>query len=84
MSQPNDLSRSFVALEQDETLIAVIEMSQSNWLTAAIVPGVERQPLKKVDPDADALLKLLHLWCGEAVRAGRQENAPRTAGSVIR
>jgi transposase len=72
MSQPNDLSRSFVALEQDKTLIAVIEMSQSNWLTAAIVPGVERQPLKKVDPDADALLKLLHRWCGEAVRAGRE------------
>lgn len=72
MSQPNDLSRSFVALEQDKTLIAVIEMSQSNWLIAAIVPGVERQPLKKVDPDADALLKLLHRWCGEAVRAGRE------------
>ena len=46
MSQPNDLSRSPVALEQDKTLIAVIEMSQSSWLVAGIVPGVERQPLK--------------------------------------
>ena len=72
MSQPNDLSRSLVALEQDKTLIAVIEMSQSNWLAAAIVPGVERQPLKKVDPDADVLLKLLHRWRGEAVQAGRE------------
>jgi transposase len=30
------------------------------------------QPLKKVDPDADVLLKLLHRWCGEAVRAGHE------------
>jgi transposase len=29
-------------------LIAVIEMSQSSWLVAGIVPGVERQPLKKL------------------------------------
>jgi transposase len=72
MSQPNDSSRSLAALEQDKTLIAVIEMSHSNWLAAAIVPGVERQPLKKVDPDADVLLRLLHRWCGEAVRAGRE------------
>lgn len=72
MSQANDLSKSLVALEQDKTLIAVIEMSQSNWLAAAIVPGIERQPLKKVDPDADVLLRLLHRWCGEAVRAGHE------------
>src|SRR5258707_6348264 len=35
MPQPNDLSRSLVALEQDITLIAVIEMSQSSWLGVA-------------------------------------------------
>jgi hypothetical protein len=46
--QPNDLSRSLTALEQDRTLIAVIEMSQSSWLVAGIVPGIERQPLKKL------------------------------------
>src|SRR5438876_11893024 len=32
MPQPNDLSRSLVTLEQDSTLIAVIEMGQSSWL----------------------------------------------------
>jgi hypothetical protein len=37
--QLNDLSRSLVALEQDATLIAVIEMGQSSWLVAGIVPG---------------------------------------------
>ena len=34
MPQPNDLSRSLTALDQDSTLIAVIEMSQANWLSA--------------------------------------------------
>jgi transposase len=62
MSQPFDASRSLTALEQDSTIIAVIEMSQSKWLVAAVVPGVERQPLKKLDADEAALLKLLHRW----------------------
>ena len=39
MPQLNDLSRSLVALEQDATLIAVIEMGQSSWLVAGVVPG---------------------------------------------
>jgi transposase len=38
----------------DATLIAVIEMSQSSWLVAGIVPGVERQRLKKLANDEDA------------------------------
>jgi len=70
MSQLNDLSKSLVALEQDATLIAVIEMSQSSWLVAGIVPGVERQPLKKLTTDQDALLQLLHRWRKEANEAG--------------
>ena len=32
MPQPNDLSRSLVALDQNSTIIAVVEMSQSSWL----------------------------------------------------
>ena len=36
MPQQNDLSRSLVALEQDITLIAVIEMSQSSWLVTGM------------------------------------------------
>jgi transposase len=44
MARLNDLSRSLVAFEQDATLIAVIEMGQSSWLVAGIVPGIERQP----------------------------------------
>jgi hypothetical protein len=46
-----DASRSLTALEQDSTIIAVIEMSQSKWLVAALVPGVERQPLMSATLD---------------------------------
>jgi transposase len=72
MSHPFDASRSVTVLEQDSTIIAVIEMSQSKWLVSAVVPGIERQPLKKLDPDEEALRKLLHRWRNEASRAGRK------------
>jgi transposase len=62
----NDLSRCVVALEQDATLIAAIEMGQSSWLVAGIVPGLDRYPLKKLGADRDALLQLLHRWRNEA------------------
>src|SRR4029453_13542045 len=70
MPQRNDLSRSLVALNQESTLIAVIEMSQSSWLVAGIVPGIERHPLKKLDPNEEALLRLLQRWQDEATKAG--------------
>ena len=71
MPQPNDLSRSLVALDQNSTIIAVIEMSQSSWLVAGMLPGIERQPRKKLEPNPERLLGLLHRWQDEAVRAGR-------------
>src|SRR5215210_6213709 len=71
MPQPNDLSRSRSALVQDSTIIAVVEMSQASWLVAAMVPGLDRHPLKKLEPDQDGLLRLLHRWQDEAVQAGR-------------
>src|ERR1700681_614037 len=71
MPQPNDLSRSLVALDQDSTIIAVIEMSQSSWLVAGMLPGIERQPRKKLEPSPERLLGLLHGWRDEAVSAGR-------------
>ncbi len=46
MQKLNDLSRSLTPLDPDGTLIAVIEMSQSSWLVAGIVPGVERVKFK--------------------------------------
>jgi transposase len=34
------------------------------------VPGIKRHPLKKLDTEKEALLKLLHRWRDEAVKAG--------------
>ena len=72
MPQANDLSRCLVTLEQDNTLIAVIELSQASWLVAGIVPAIERQPVKKIEADEVALLRLLERWRDEATKAGRR------------
>jgi hypothetical protein len=71
MSQPNDSNKSVTPLEKDTTMIAVIEMGQASWLVAGIVPGLERQPLKKLGSDEQALFQLLQRWRAEAVQAGR-------------
>jgi len=71
MSQLNDLSRSPTPLQQDSTIIAVIEMSQSSWLVAGIVPGIERHPLKKLEPSEEELIHLLMRWRAEATKHGR-------------
>lgn len=73
MPQPkDDLSRSLVALEQDKTLIAAVELSLSTWLVGAMVPGLQRDPLKKLPPDPEGLLGLLYRWRDEAAKAGQE------------
>lgn len=72
MMKLNDFSRSLTAFDQERTLVAVIEMSQSSWMVGAIIPGIERQPLKKLAPDEQALFKLLHRWRDEALKAGQE------------
>src|SRR3954462_14005222 len=69
--QLDDLSRSLTPLEQDSTIIAVIEMSQASWLVAGIVRGIERHPLKKLEPSEVVLLRLLMRWRAEATQKGR-------------
>src|SRR5260221_10985698 len=78
-TQIDDLSRSLVALEQDATLIAAVELSRSSWLVGAMVPGLERQPQKKLEPDPSALLTLLERWRDEGVKAGRTNRRIRLA-----
>ena len=70
MPGTNDLSRSLVSLDEDDTLIVVVEMSQSSWLVAGLLPGVVRQPLKNLGADQDALLSLLRRWRDETEKAG--------------
>jgi transposase len=71
MTQVNDLSRSLAAFEQDATLTVVVELSEASWLVAGMVPGIDRQPLKKQEPDPVALLRLLERWRAEAMKGGR-------------
>jgi transposase len=71
MPPPNDLSRSLVALDQNSTVIAVVELSLSSWLVARVLPGIERQPLKKLEPSPEQLLAVLHRWRDEAVKTRR-------------
>src|SRR3954447_20973079 len=72
MPKPADLNRCLAPLDQDHTIIAVIEMSQSSWLVAGIVPGIARHPLKKLAPDQDALLNPPPRWREGAGQAGRK------------
>src|SRR4051794_6901400 len=60
MTQVDDLSRCLAAFDQHTTLTVVVEMSAASWLVAAMIPGVARQPVKKLEgtsknrfPDAD-------------------------------
>ena len=74
---PNDLSRSLVALDQNSTIIAVVELSHSSWLVAGMLPGIERQPRKKLEPSRERLLGLLHGWRDEAVSAAARSRGLR-------
>jgi transposase len=71
MTQVDDLSRSLDTFDQDTSLTVVVEMSEASWLVAGMVPGVDRQPLKKLAPDPDALLRLVERWRSEAEKTGR-------------
>ena len=70
----NDLSRSLTPFDPNHSLIVVIELSKESWLVAGIIPGVERQPLKKLPADEDHLMKLLERWRTEAEKAGHKIN----------
>ena len=70
MSQPINYKKSVTPLEQDNAMIAVIDMGQASWLVGGIVPGLERQPLKKLASDEQALFQLLQRWRNEAIKAG--------------
>lgn len=70
MAHSINASRCLIPFDQGATLVAVVEMGQASWLVAGLVPGLERQPLKKLPVDQDGLLQLLHRWRLEAVRNG--------------
>jgi transposase len=73
MQKPHDDSKAcLTAFVQDSTLTVVIEMSLRIWLVAGMVPGVNREPRKKIAPDPEVLLQLLYRWRDEAISAGKE------------
>ncbi len=70
MLQKTANARCSGSFSPDDTLTVVVEMSSSTWLVAGLIPGVERRPMKKLDPDQDQLLALLERWRQEAAADG--------------
>ena len=54
----SDLNQSYAAYDQTSTMAIVVELSSKNWLALGTVPGVKRQPRKKVSANAHELLTL--------------------------
>jgi transposase len=69
MSQSFDASKSLVALDQDSTVIVVIEMSQ---FQLACGRGYARPRTPASEEAEDELLRLLRRWRDEAARTGHE------------
>jgi transposase len=47
-------------------------MSLASWLVAGMIPGVNREPRKKIGPNPEVLLQLLYRRWDEAIKAGKE------------
>jgi transposase len=70
MKNRSDLNQSYAAFDQTSTLGCVVELSSKSWLAAGTVPGVKRQPKKKLSIDPFELLAQIGRWRAEAEKAG--------------
>jgi transposase len=66
----SDLNQSYAAFDQASTIVCVVELSSKSWLASGTVPGVKRQPRKKLSANRHELLTLIERWRAEAVKAG--------------
>lgn len=63
------IHRATVPFVPAQTLVIVVEMSLRSWLVGGLLPGVARQPLKKIAADEHGLLELIERWRLEAEAA---------------
>ena len=72
---------SLVPFKQDACIVAVVELSASRTgLVTAAVPGIERQPLKKLEPRMKRpCLRLLHAAESATNSAGKGHEINRIA-----
>jgi transposase len=68
----NEVNRSHTPLDVNRTSIVVVELSHKSWLVVGLIPGVERQPIKKLEPGEKGLLDLLNCWHKQAEKAGHR------------
>jgi hypothetical protein len=47
-------------------------LTDASWLVAGMIPGINREPLKKLAADPEVLLRLLYRWRDEAIKAGKE------------
>ena len=59
MSESFEARKSNQPFDQNHSLVAVIELSRGSWLVGGIVPGLDRRPLKKLEPSKEKLFALL-------------------------
>ena len=71
------VSRSTAGFDPEATLTVVVELSRAAWLVAALIPGIERRPLKKLLPNEEDLLPLLERWCQAGRGCGTRDQAHR-------
>jgi transposase len=72
MKNRSDLNQSYAAFDQASTIAAVVELSSQSWLAAGTVPGVKRQPRKKLSTNPYELHAQIERWRAEAVKAGHE------------
>jgi transposase len=75
MANTFDTRKSCVSFDQNSTLVAVLELSKNSWLAGGIVPGLERNPAKKLNTNEkreEELLALLLRWRDEAIKSGQE------------
>jgi len=72
MKNRSDLNQSYAAFDQAITIVSVVELSSKSWLAAGTVPGVKRQPRKKLSANPHELLMQIERWRAEAVKAGHE------------
>ena len=73
----SDLNQSYAAFDQASTLVNVVELSSKSWLVAGTVPGVQRQPRKKVSANEHELLTLIGRWRAEGGEGGTRHQPAR-------
>ena len=62
MTQIDDLSCSLVSFEQNSSATVFVEMSESSWLVAGQVPGLDRQPSEEAGTESSRAVIRHRMW----------------------